>query len=205
MDPILVLEPHKFDETADKVWLVLNGMAKVLEQSLRRASKGMRTDTSRSGREIYALKHGTIIRDLQIIRPWAARADFSAGVDIKEKARRRLSLMLYGPREDPSGRRGGVSVLMRKDKGRIVIPGAFMGRMRAGKGDDAEMQEARAVFRRKGKARLPVKKLTGPGVRSVLRREKVRRTVRDNALYRLHQQLEYNANYLLIKAGLKAG
>jgi len=199
----LVLEPEKFDEIARKVRLVRDGLATVLEQSLRRASKGMRTDASRSGRDIYGLKHRTIINDLKALRPWFARADFSAGVDIAPKARKRLSLMLYGARPDPSGRRGGASALVRKDKGRFVIPGSFMARQRAGTGKDAGLQDKKAVFRRKGKKRLPIKKLTGPGVVSVLRRKKVQADVRGKALERLHKQLEYNAENLLRRKGLK--
>lgn len=210
MDPILVLEPEKFDEIADKLRRVQFGLAKVLEQSLRRASKGMVTDAARTGRQIYNLKHRTILDDLRILRPVAARGDFAAGVDIKAKAKR-LSLMLYGPRPSqpmnfegvPNKQRrpkGGPSVMVRKDRGRKKVKRGFIILPPTTHKDEAD---GPVLFRRKGKDRLPIEKLTGPGVVSVLRRKKVREVVQDNAMARLYKQLDYNTEHLLERHGLK--
>ena len=52
----------------------------------------------------------------------------------------------------------GVTVKMRKDKGRKLFRGAFISTMPSGH---------KGSFRRKGKARLPVLELRGPSVQSI--------------------------------------
>ncbi|MCB2190339.1 MAG: hypothetical protein KQI62_02165 [Deltaproteobacteria bacterium] len=209
MDPILVLEPEKFDEVADKLARIPYGLAKVLEQSLRRASKGMISDASRTGREIYGLKHRTVLADLKILRPWAASGRFEAGVDVKAKARK-LSLMRYGVRPAqpvssqgvPNARRrpkGGPSFMVLKSTGRKKVRRGFV----IMPPTDAGEADGPVFFARRGKAKLPIKKLTGPGVRSILRRKQVREAVRGNALDRLYKQLDYNTRGLLRRYGLK--
>jgi len=209
MDPILVLEPEKFDEIADKLRRVRFGLAKVLEQSVRRASKGMATDTARAGRQIYGLKHRTILDELKLIRPWAAKGDFSAGVDIKAKAKR-LSLMRYGVRPAQPVSAQGVPNKQRRPKGGpsfTVLKAHGRQRLHRGfvilpptKGKDEA--DGPVFFTRKGKARLPIIKRTGPGVRSILHRKKVREEVQGNAMARLHKQLDWNTEGLLKRHGL---
>ncbi|RJX35652.1 MAG: hypothetical protein C4525_03085 [Desulfarculus sp.] len=200
----LVLEPGKFDEVAAKLSRVAGGLAKVLESGLHRTSKGMATDTARAGREIYNIKHGQIIRDLRKIFPKIARGDFSTGVDIARKARR-LSLMGYSPRPSKPVSKGGTrprqgpTVLIRKDRGRKAVKGAFIASPKTADGTEPS---GYVMFKRKGKARTPIKKLTGPGVISILKREQVRQRVSGNALERLHKQLDYGTERLLQRAGL---
>jgi len=53
----------------------------------------------------------------------------------------------------------GITVKMRKDKGRMLFKGAFIAPLRSGVNKGA--------YKRKGKARLPVKVLRGPNVQAI--------------------------------------
>jgi len=192
MEPLLRVDTASIDRAHKALRTVPGGLAKVLERGANRAARGMRTDANRAGRKIYGLKAKTINRDVRTIKAFAKAGKWNAGIDVRLKAKGRLSLMQYGARRT----KRGVSVQVRKDKGRKVMPSAFMARQRRGTGEDAKFH-GEAVFVRKGKARLPIKKLTGPGVKSVLLREKVREDVTRRALGRYTERLPQEVKQML--------
>ena len=201
MQPQITVDTASIDAVQRAMRTVPGGLAKVLERSANRAAKGMRTDAAREGRKIYGLKHRDILDGIRLIRAHADRGKYSVGIDIKRKAKARLSLARYSMRPSrPASQKGvprskrkprqGPSVLVRKDSGRKLIRGGFA--IRTGEDPDSVM-----IFVREGKKRTPLKALRAPGIKSVLMRSQVRGEVKDRALARFTNRLPQDVKNML--------
>jgi hypothetical protein len=118
---------------------------RVNRRAISRTQTSARTEISKGVREELALKSRDVKDSISIKRP--GRDDKPTGnVRIKAKP---IALKRYGARTT----RKGVTVKVKKSRGRSVVEGGFIVESLGGH-----------VFIRKGKARLPISKLWGPSV-----------------------------------------
>lgn len=116
-------------------------------RAINKTARGLRTQISKGVRKRVALKSSTIKESLSLDKA-RRRANPSARLSIKPKP---ISLKHYGARQI----RKGVSVRVLKTSGRKLIKHAFVVSKLGGH-----------PFKRLGDARLPIKKLFGPSVRT---------------------------------------
>lgn len=141
--------------------------AKVLEKELREDAKKLkkagvralnktatqsRNFAQRETRKVINIKASKIKKAYAVVRAKINQPEPHAEINVRYTT---LPVIEYnGVRQT----RKGVSVKMRKDKGRKLFKGAFIQKMPSGH---------RGVFRRKSKRRLPIRQLRGPSVHSV--------------------------------------
>ena len=114
--------------------------SQVLARSLNRTMDQAKTDMSRRIRAEFNLSAAYVRDRLSIKRAFAAGGQFSLSAELRGGGKRRsANVIIFGARKVPEG----VSVLIRKGQ-RKTIKGAFIG------------NKGRTVFRRVGKARLPI-------------------------------------------------
>ena len=75
--------------------------------------------------------------------------------------------------------------MVKKAHGRKIIPGSFVARMKSGHA---------GVFRRKRRARLPIKQFYGPRVPDILSNKNVRERVLDEARAYMEKRWPHHAN-----------
>jgi hypothetical protein len=128
-------------------------------KALKRIRFSALTETARAGRTLVqreirqelALSAAAVNGQISVKRP----ADDTRALIVSRKG---VSMREYGARQT----RAGVSVLIRKGKGREVIQGAF--------GPKID-KLGRAVFKREGDKRFPIRKLQGPTAVAVLAKQ----------------------------------
>jgi len=144
----------KLSTAAKELSKEIDSIAKKLEiagvRALNKTATQSRNLASKNIRQVLNLKASRIKRILKI-----TRASKNKMVSSVRAGYQPIPLIYYnGVRQVKKG----VSVTMRKDKSRKVFKGAFMATMPSGH---------KGVFRRKSKARLPIKELKGPNPQKV--------------------------------------
>jgi len=131
-------------------------------------------------------------KGVMTIKAWAIGE--SSGPETEETAgqKRRLSLRHFKPRQ--SGK--GVAVKISKKKGRVFIPGAFMG-PRPGVLRDKWKKD---VYARQGKKRQPIFKKSGPSIWGVYVNSGKDAEVRTTARIALSKQMERRIRFLTLKS-----
>lgn len=122
---------------------------KALQQALQLASTKARTRISAEARKLYNVKAGDISKTVRLQRITGGRMLLYTA--------RMIGLDKFGARQrmvkTAQGRRRGVSVLVRKTKGRKVVKHGFTANVHGEK-----------LWKRETDARLPIRRLFGPSV-----------------------------------------
>lgn len=120
---------------------------------LNRMGAKVRTTTNRGIRQRLALKSRDVNSALRIQRASPQRLEWRL-----QASGSRISLRKFGARQT----RRGVTVRIRPRSGRLTLARSFIG-------------PNQQVFRRKGRPRLPIVKLTGPSIPQAMTNQLVRR------------------------------
>lgn len=180
------------------------GLPKALERALNRTLLRVRTATSKGLRAEYTTAAKPIKERLWLTKANARRGAWEARVDPKREGYRRLSLMHFAgvrPKtlEGYAVHGNGIRVRIRKDSSGGRLPMAFVGTMRNSKtGEETGL----AIFKRKGRNRLPIGKVYGPSVASQMKNTGVRARVVPEAQATLNDRLAHECRHVLREAGL---
>ncbi len=190
------------------------GLAKVLERSLNRTLRGVRTDASREIRKEVTAKDKYIKETFKLYRASAKRRILSASIVSRGGS---LPLSAYDTRQ----RKAGVAVKVERGGSSEVIPHTFLARIYR---DDKDVYQRkihstgggytqmRKAPSKRSKAqyaqmplkyRFPVKKLYGPAVPSIFRREDIMHRLKSKAGERLETELRRQARYEIEKSGIE--
>jgi len=118
-------------------------------KAINKTARGLRTQISKRVRKDVAIKASTV-KDSLSIQKARRRPQPVAVLDVDPKP---IPLKHYGARQV----RKGVSVRVKKAGGRKLVKSAFIVK-----------KYGSHVYQRKGKARLPLKRLLGPSVRNIV-------------------------------------
>lgn len=146
---MITYEIEKLDELRKKFDPKL--IDKALDRALQSAAMKMRTRISKEARVLYNVKAGDISKTVRIhkLRSPPGRLLLYQG--------RMIGLDKFGARpkviKTARGRRVGATVLVRKDRGRKLVSGAFIANVHGAK-----------VFERAGDKRLPIERKYGPSI-----------------------------------------
>lgn len=174
----------------DKNMVVPAAMASAMNRGLTNARK----NTSKFVREQYALKAKSINETLKLQR--ANKRTVSASLESRGPVMS-LSAFPVTPTKPDGGRRK-VKVKVKAQGGKKEIkvkPGAFVGRSRNG-----QVQ----VFRRQGKSRLPIERLTTLSVPQMVSNEEVLPRIHDEALTMYEKRIHHEIDYRLSKIAKQA-
>ena len=127
-----------------------------LARGLNKLGDQVKTASKTSITKRYTIKASRVNQELTIPRSRRARAS-QLSVTLRARGKR-IGLMQYRARWDP--RKAGASAIIRRGRGRKVWPGTFIRAVHQIKGQEG-MEH---VFERKGKERLPLRRVTGPSV-----------------------------------------
>lgn len=156
------------------------GYEKALARSINRALDGMRSDAVKLTRESFTVK-ARPLRDSITLRK-AMPKDLN-GEFASRGSRIGLAQFSVRPRSDTTGRR----------RRRVVAE--------VRKGESSEVQNGfvwnRSVFRRRGKARLPIERQTGPAAPEMMEDTVVLDELTDAANDRLEKRLRHETRALL--------
>lgn len=153
---------------------------KVLSRSLNKTLNGVKTDASAEIRKELNVKKETVDSTFRLQKATASR--LSASI---ESTGRPLPLSKFlGTKQTKKG----VSVKVKKDRSRKVIPHAFMATMKSGHV---------GVFWRVGKERLPISQRFSSRVPDVFSNESVMNIVLKKANERLHKNINHELDYEL--------
>lgn len=167
---------------------------KTFAVSLQRGLKKTKTHIGRKVREKYVIKQGEINKAFQ---SKAFRVSYSPPVyQLYWKVNKGNPLRHFGARRKvvrtAKGRRIGVSVRVRRDRGRKLVRGGFYG------------PHGLPVFMRKGKGRTPIEKKYGLVVTQMLRTRYIDREIDKFLNKEVPKQFHHNLEYFLKKqAGMK--
>jgi hypothetical protein len=132
-----------------------------LTRAVKTASDRVRTQISRDVRATYNIKAGDIGKAVRVRQ--LRQADVPTGMLVYTGGR--LSLAKFGARPKKIGKRKGVTVQVRKGSGRSLVKGAFLG---AGVNSQSQI-----IFQRIGQDRLPIRKLTGPAIPTMVSQREI--------------------------------
>lgn len=163
---------------------VRGGASTALARALNRALEGTRTDAVRAVRETYLIKAGDIRETITIKK--AGKDDLEARLTSRGSA---LGVQHFSVTPKTATKRPpiGVRVRIRKDSSPAPVPGAFMTGRLVG------------VFVREGPARLPLRRLHGPAVPSMIGTVVAERDLEPEAYQRFTRELDHQIDYLLLK------
>lgn len=108
----------------------------------------------------YAIKDSGIKKELKISRGRNEDGIHGAGAVITARGKRGIALSRFLTRQTKKG----VSFIVSRSKGRKVISGAFIAKMKSGH---------TGVYLRKGKTRLPIDQRFGPDVKMLINTERM--------------------------------
>ena len=167
-----------------------------LDRAIRTAADRVRTQISRDVRERYNIKAGDIGKAVTL------RAVNSDGVlqRLLVYTGGRISLARFGarPRVVRGGRRKykGVTVQVLKSEARQMVKGGFLA-----KGRNAKEDTPQQIFQRTGDSRLPIRKLTGPAIPTMVANKAILAKVNDTATDVLNKEFTRQMNLLMEKTG----
>ncbi len=202
----------QIDETKALLGDVKDGAATVLARSMNRANKGIATDSAKEIAKELNLKQATIKKNYALNN--ATVAKLSANF---RSTGRPIPLIEYGACQV----KNGVSVQVKKSKGRKVIPMAFIAKMKSGHlgvftrkkeylgtGRPTGTPKSGYLYTQPGtwsrRYRLPVEEMYGPRVEDVFSNDDVMGKVIAGAEDRLQKTMEQQTEYLL-KQNLGSG
>lgn len=173
---------------------------RTVDSAMVRLRKQVATEVSKAVRKRYAIKAGEVRGALdRRTRRTRTAGGVSEGILIYTSSRLSLSRFATGKgvptrsnRPKIKTRRGiryGAKVKVIKGRSPKIVPGAFWGRARAGRGDDALGQGAWQIWLREGRSRNNIRRLTGPGVAHMVRSK--------DALEAVEQTVDRKANAIL--------
>jgi len=167
-----------------------NGVSKAIVNAINRAAVGARTDAVRKVRDRYFIRAKDVRETIEIEK---ATYSNQAAIIHAKGSPLALSKFKIRPSKPPKKRRKKpvVARVVRGEKGG-AIPGAFVARMQSGH---------IGVFKRAGKARLPIHELYGPSVPQMLGHKSVITFVEERAQERLEERLEHEIERLLRGVG----
>lgn len=144
----------KFDERAlqrvkDQLRDFPRALPRVMKTGINKTARKGRTRVVRKLAENIKIKQAQIRK--RVIPTWATLHKWQAILAISG---RRIPLMHFGARQTKKG----VTYMINKKTGRKLLPGAFIAEMPSGH---------KGVFKRKGKARLPIAEEYGPDLGEV--------------------------------------
>jgi len=195
-----------------------NLAARVTMRALNKTLSGVKTDSSSAIRDIITAKKSAVDETFKISR--ATEQNSSAWI---ASTGRPIALIDYSARETKKG----VSVQVRKDRARKVVPGAFIATMKSGhKGvywrkwhgtksgkmrkNDSAINRSGYVWSAKMKRfisiawlakqyRLPIMERFGPRIPDIMENEPVMKGILSSAGDRLHKNLMHEMDYELSK------
>lgn len=142
----------------------MKGVKKAVIQAETRANKRIaQTVVKEFTNEVqkeYAIKDSGVKKELRISRGRNEDATRGAGAVITARGKHGIALSRFLTRQTKKG----VSFMVSRRKGRGVIPGAFIAKMKSGHS---------GVFIRKEKTRLPIAQKFGPDVKMLINTERM--------------------------------
>jgi hypothetical protein len=157
---------------------------RALVRAFNRTIEQARTDMSREIRKEFNITAAKVNAALRIER--ATFHDLrgpQATLLVPAQRGRSLNLINFGARQT----RRGVSVQVKKGSGRKVIPGAFIA------------NDGKTVFKRVGKARLPIKALQTIDIAQMFNSKKIMATVERAMREKFKKNFEHEASYYINK------
>jgi hypothetical protein len=176
---------------------------KVISRGLNKTLTGVKTDASTEVRKVLNVKKAAVDETFKITKASVT----SLSCAIKSTGKPLALIDFTGTRQT----KVGVSVLVKKEKGRKVMPGAFIAQMKSGHkgvywrdwhGDTAPAKgKKRTIPYAKLPAmyRLPIRELFGPRAPDILENDPVMGAVLKKADERLHKNLQHELEYELSK------
>jgi len=133
--------------------------------AVNRAAPGVRTDLVKELAETIALPQKLIRAGISVVK----KTSKTASARVEARGRNRLLLYAFSPRPKSVSRKrpaGGVSVLVRRDRGRRTVLESFLAAPVSGR-----RRGETNIYRRAGRGRYPVYPLYGPNWIAYLRDE----------------------------------
>jgi hypothetical protein len=177
---------------------------RVTVRALNKTLTGVKTDASAEIRTVITAKKAAVDETFKISK--ATTGNMTAAISSTGKP---LALIDYSSRQTKKG----VSVQVRKDRTRKIVPGAFIAVM-TNTSKRGETSEHKGVFWRKWHSgskkpvnpqmtyaalprqyRLKIKELYGPRVPDIMSNEPVMKNVLSKAGLRLHNNLQHETDY----------
>lgn len=181
----------RLDRRADGIRQVVDKLAavreelsdQVLARTVNRTVEQGRTAMSREIRAEFNISAAKVGEKLHVTRAQRTGPAAFEAVLYSSSAggRRAINIIAFGARQT----RRGVTVRVLRTGGRELLPGAFIA------------NEGRTVFRREGKARLPIKPVQVIDVPQMFNTRRVHRRVRDFIEARLPEVFEREAAFAL--------
>lgn len=180
-------------EKAKRVLAMLGDQARpAVARAVNRAVQGVATDAGQMGGRLYNVRSGDVKKSFTLVK--ASPGNLTGMAVSKGKV---LSLRLFSPSPGPGKKRpaGGLSVVIKRQSGRLRVSGAFWGMLSRG--------NAASVFRRLGNVRLPIEKLFGPSVPQMLGNKNVADRIQEKAAERYGTNLDHEINRLFANLGAR--
>lgn len=186
---MITVDAQQIERAEELLRGIPDGVSKAITNAINRAVEGARADAVRKVRERYYIKARDVRDAIRIEK--ATYKNQSAIIHAKGSPVA-LSKFRITPSKPPAKRRKKpITARVVRGMG-SQIPGAFVARMRTGH---------IGVFKRAGKARLPIRQLYGPSIPQMLGHESVTRYVEERAIVRLEERLEHEIDRLLRGVG----
>lgn len=192
---------------------IKGALPKVMERSLNKAIRGVRTDTSKEIRREVTAKAKHVNRTFKIYKASAKKGILAAAL---ESTGKRLPMIAYQARQT----KRGVSVKINRQGGRHLIPHAFIATMPSGHTGvfqreirhqdrgrfgtipvQADKREDKQFAKMPRKYQLPITELYSPSVPQVFKRPEVMRSIERKGQVRLKKAFEQELRFALLKAG----
>lgn len=185
------IELNKADVAELKILLagVKNGAPKVLTRAINKTLTGTRTQAKREIVKRYNLTQKRVNQDFRTNK--ASWLRLTGGVVAKGKPLGLTSFM--GTKQTKKGVTGKIL----KEKPRYLIKSAFLAR--AGITSTATGEKPLQAFRRFGKARYPIERLTGPRIEDEFAKPRTYNAVTKYAQERIVETMSQELNYELSK------
>ena len=184
------IELNKADVAQLKIMLsgVKNGAPKVLTRAINETLKGTRTAAKKEIAKYYNLTQKRINQDFTTNK--ANWTKLSGSVVAKGKP---IGLLSYAFKKSPKGLRGKI---LRENATKVIL-GAFI--TRAGIASASTGEKPLGAFRRAGKKRYPIHRLTGPRIEDEFAKDRTYDVVTDYAQDQIGKQAGYELDRELSK------
>lgn len=173
---------------------------RVTVRALNKTLNGVKTDASAEIRAVITAKKSAVDETFRIQK--ASTGNITASISSTGKP---LALMDYSARQTNKG----VSVQVRKDRSRKIVPGAFISAMKSGHkgvfwrewhGGIKKPVNPKMVYAALPRQyRLKIKELYGPRIPDIMSNEPVMKSILAKAGDRLHNNLAHETDYELSK------
>lgn len=187
---VIRITTNEFRAAVSGLKKIHRNLPRAVVSALNKAAPGIRTDAARKLRELYYVKHGEVLKKINVVKASGSR--IQATIVAKDRAIRLINFSV-NPKRSTAKRPRQLKAAVKRNGGRKPVNGAFIASVR---GSHSGVFQRTKLSRHKKTANgiwsaLPIDQLRGPAIPVMLSQPGVVQYIQTSAQQRIVKNMDH--------------